>query len=78
MSTWVLPIALGPQLIALIASPADPSSHGPGRTGCSRARPAVWMLAMLRLRRSREMRSMDADMLLKVLEGVLRTMAECV
>lgn len=36
------------------------------------------MLAMLRLRRSREMRSMNADMLLKVLEGVLRTVAECV
>lgn len=34
------------------------------------------MLAMLRLRRSREVRSMDADMLLKMLEGVLGTVAE--
>ena len=78
MSTWVLPITLGPQLIALIASPADPSPYGPGGTRYSRAGPAIWVLAKFRLGRPREMRSMDADMLLKMLEGVLRTVAECV
>ena len=71
MGTGVLAIAFRPQLVTLIARPADPPPNRPCCPGRSSGGP-IWMLPVLWLRPSPgEVRVMDADVLLELLEGIV-------
>ena len=76
MGTGVLAIALRPELVALITGSADSAPYGTGSPGSSRCR-AVGVLPMLGLgARPRKVRVVDAYVLLKLLEGVVRALRE--
>ncbi len=72
----VLSVTLGPELVALVASPAYPATDGAGSSGSTGGR-AVRVLAVLRLwARARKVRVVHTDMLLQLLEGVVRALGE--
>ena len=75
VGTGMLAIAFGPELIALIASSADPPADGTGG-----ARGPCWtvgMLPVLLLRPgARKMRVVDAYVLLELLQGVVGALGE--
>ena len=79
MGTGMLPVALGPQLVALVTGAADPSSDGTShsRYACGRS---VWMLAVLHLLVSwpSQVRVVNTDMLLELLQSVVGALGKSV
>jgi len=72
VGTWVLAIALCPQLVALVAGPADSSPDGTGRPSLPRCG-AVRVLTVLGLRPTPlEMWVVNSHVLLELLECVVR------
>jgi hypothetical protein len=76
VSTRVLSIALCPELVALVAGSADSPPDGTGRASSPGSR-AVRVLPVLRLRtRPGQVRVLHANMLLELLEGVVRSLGK--
>lgn len=78
MGTGVLAVALGPELVALVTSPADSAADGTGRTATTcRSIRVVALLHHLAVWASevrvavRAVRVVDTDVLLKLLQGVV-------
>jgi len=72
MGTWMLAIALCPELVTLITGSADSPPNGTS-CSCRPRRGAVWVLPVLGLGSgSREVvLVMDAHVLLKLLQGIV-------
>ncbi len=67
VGTRVLAVALGPELVALVAGAADPPPNGPSTAGDPRSRP-VGMLSVLDLGSGAgQVRVVHAHMLLELL-----------
>lgn len=72
----MLAVTFGPQLVALIAGPADPPPNRSGRPRRPGGR-SIRMLPMLWLRAGpSKVGVMNADMLLELLESVVRARGE--
>ena len=87
MGAWVLAVALSAQLIALVAGAADAAADGPGRTatacGSVRVLAVLHLLAVTRAGEVRVavwvvrvVRVVDTDVLLQLLQGVVRALGE--
>src|SRR6187549_43864 len=76
MGAWVLAIALRPELVALVTSPADSPPDG----ASARRDPgswSIWVLPVFVLRpRPREVRVVHSDVLLELLKGVVRALGQ--
>lgn len=84
VGAWVLAVALGAQLVALVAGAADAAADGPGctTTACGSVR-VLAVLHLLTVARASEVRVavrvvrvVDADMLLQLLQGVVRALGQ--
>lgn len=80
VGTWVLAVALCTQLVALITSTADTAADGAGRTTTTcRSVRVLAMLHLLAVWASKvrvAVRVVDTDVLLQLLQGVVRALGE--
>ena len=76
MSTRVLPITFRPELVTLVASPADSPPNRASGPGCSCGGTRIGMLSVFLLRCARQVRRVHPYVLLEVLKRILRSMAE--